>query len=761
MKNVKYFFGMLLIASVVSLVSCDKDPVKPPLQIEADYPEAPKVDGKITIFAKFEGGVCGDVVLAGSYKMKPGSTTAWSETPSELEKFVSAGTINGKDWGALGWYKVTVSVPAPASGSVTNILGAKPVHLEGGEFDWSFQVGYKDHNASLVEVKDGDVEIVNGYDHECNIFFTTNKTAAIIFKTWKSDPCKVVRRNYTFNVTVPEGTPENAEVYLVGDMNKWTVDATKLTKGGDGKYSVTMNNVREGSGYKYVLNKSWDFEELAAIAADADCAEPINNRVTGASTTINDKVENWRKVTAYRCGENTYPSVDAEPGKITVFAKFDEEVCEDIVFMGSHISWNAELPVADMPKFELAGEIDGTDWGAEGWYKVTITLTESAKEDGYLLNAKPVQLKDGKFFWDYQVGFDDESDVTVKSGQVDVKAGFPGECSILFKSNSTAAFIFKKWKNNPCVVVPKHNYTFTVTVPAATGNADVRIVGGFGNAGYPNWKENADEMKLTKGADGKYSITLNNVEEGTEYKYVLNGTWDNEEMKADCEKVANRKTGTNATINDEVKNWKGYGDCIPEEPVNMYIIGTFADWNWKSDKVITMTPVHSHNSYWTITHFAANTEFKFAPVKDWVDDFGKTGDATDDVYAKGGDNIKVTADGYYLIYVDLEAGKIFVGAPSVYLIGECSKDAKWEAGVVDNKFVVGANGLTATTFGAGKLRMYATCPLATGVDWWQMEFNIFGGKIEYRGDGGDQAAVTIEAGKTITLEFKDGTGKIE
>jgi len=201
---------------------------------------------------------------------------------------------------------------------------------------------------------------------------------------------------------------------------------------------------------------------------------------------------------------------------------------------------------------------------------------------------------------------------------------------------------------------------------------------------------------------------------------------------------------------------------LPEYPENIYTIGSFADWNWESDKVITMTPVHSHpNAFWTITYFEAGTEFKFAPVKSWTGDFGASGEAANDVYAKGGENIKIATAGYYLLFIDLKAGKIFVGAPSVYLIGECSKDGKWDAGIADNKFAIGATGLTANTFKAGKLRMYATCPSAAGVDWWQMEFNIFNGKIVYRGKDGDQNSVEAGAGKNVTLDFKIETGKIE
>jgi hypothetical protein len=32
-------------------------------------------------------------------------------------------------------------------------------------------------------------------------------------------------------------------------------------------------------------------------------------------------------------------------------------------------------------------------------------------------------------------------------------------------------------------------------------------------------------------------------------------------------------------------------------------------------------------------------------------------------------------------------------------------------------------------------------------DWWKAEFNVFDGTIEFRGNGGDQATVTVNSGQ--------------
>jgi starch-binding outer membrane protein SusE/F len=46
-------------------------------------------------------------------------------------------------------------------------------------------------------------------------------------------------------------------------------------------------------------------------------------------------------------------------------------------------------------------------------------------------------------------------------------------------------------------------------------------------------------------------------------------------------------------------------------------------------------------------------------------------------------------------------------------------------------------------------------------DWWQMEFNVINSKIEYRGKGGDQAAVPVTVGQKAVLNFSTGVGSIQ
>ena len=201
-------------------------------------------------------------------------------------------------------------------------------------------------------------------------------------------------------------------------------------------------------------------------------------------------------------------------------------------------------------------------------------------------------------------------------------------------------------------------------------------------------------------------------------------------------------------------------ECTQESttPTEMYIIGNdFGNWDWNAESVVSMTPVHSHEgAFWAIRYMTTSTEFKFCAQKAWNGDFCKLG--TNDGFETPGNN-KVTADGMYMIYVDLKGDFVKVAPAKVYGMGDVF--GGWDAGKAENLFALEGQTLTATAPKAGNIRMYAATPEGVTADWWQMEFNVFDGKIVYRGGEGDQAAVAVTAGQKVTLDFNAGTGSIK
>ncbi|GAF02527.1 SusF/SusE family outer membrane protein [Saccharicrinis fermentans] len=208
-------------------------------------------------------------------------------------------------------------------------------------------------------------------------------------------------------------------------------------------------------------------------------------------------------------------------------------------------------------------------------------------------------------------------------------------------------------------------------------------------------------------------------------------------------------------------------------PAAMYINGSFTgnpSWSWDDPAVIEMIPVHSNpHLFWKIAWFDANSELKFNSAKAWNGtEFGKVGDASGEngVWNKGGDNIPSGEEGYKMIVVNLLTNTIQITDPVIYAQG--SAFGNWNGGeflftpdATDAKVLV-----SPAAVADDNARMYVTATTLTNgdgnvVDWWQAEFNVYTGGIEYRGTGNDQAAAPILTGQKVKLNFSTETGLFE
>jgi hypothetical protein len=206
-------------------------------------------------------------------------------------------------------------------------------------------------------------------------------------------------------------------------------------------------------------------------------------------------------------------------------------------------------------------------------------------------------------------------------------------------------------------------------------------------------------------------------------------------------------------------------DVTPlDYPENLFMIGDgVGDWDWANTD-LPMIPVHSHpNAFWKIVWLKGTGAIKFAPAKVWAGDFGVADNSVTGIhdYLKGSNNLNVPAEaGYYMVYVDFEKDSISIASADVYLIGNTV--GAWDAHAAANIFTIdNTNEVITVTKAlvAGDLRMHAWHKWMT--DWWQAEFMIYNNLIEFRGVGGDQAAVPLVAGNyKIDLNFKTGAGSI-
>jgi len=198
---------------------------------------------------------------------------------------------------------------------------------------------------------------------------------------------------------------------------------------------------------------------------------------------------------------------------------------------------------------------------------------------------------------------------------------------------------------------------------------------------------------------------------------------------------------------------------VPDSyPAEMYMIGQdFGGWDWSSDGVAVMTPVHGFEGhFWCIRYITADNGFKWCAKREWNGDFFSLGEDLG-FYTNDG-NAFVEQDGMYMIYMDMVNGKISVEPAKVYGMGDCF--GGWNTATYP--FSVEGKTMVATTAHAGELRIYAASDISpVGGDWWKMEFVPMDGVIVYRGAGDDQDRIPVTAGATITLDFNSESATVE
>ncbi len=323
------------------------------------------------------------------------------------------------------------------------------------------------------------------------------------------------------------------------------------------------------------------------------------------------------------------------------------------------------------------------------------------------------------------------------------------------------------------------------------------------------WEINASaDRKMTASEFNKEKMTwtLKDVEmkKGDKYKYAYGNGWKikvtpaaevnietnlGEGMVSGATDIVIAKSGkytfelvwnlaggkVEKSFTDNTKCTEEIEDKLPD---NLYMIGNYCDWAW--EKASDMIQVNGYDAFWAVKYLKANEGFKFNTVKNWdegKDFFKLTGEltgaheGTEETNNKG--NLVVDADGFYLVVVDYAADKIVVEPAQVYGVG-AAFGGVWPKGgeAAGTLFTAEGETLVATTTAAaegvvdgqdkdGGLRMYVYGACLEAHDWWKHEFVILDGKIAYRGNGGDQERVAVNAGQKIILDFNAGTGTIQ
>jgi len=219
--------------------------------------------------------------------------------------------------------------------------------------------------------------------------------------------------------------------------------------------------------------------------------------------------------------------------------------------------------------------------------------------------------------------------------------------------------------------------------------------------------------------------------------------------------------------------WVSEAEPIPVYPDMMYIVGEATAYGWATPGDVDDAIMHkcaggapTEGIFWKICHIESGLGFKVSDAN-WgsfnfgfaeIDEFDVDGITVSDQEG----NMTISESGMYIVVLDLrnDAIKLSIKEAEVYGMGDTF--GGWDEDLPANLFTIDnvAKTLTSPAFVAdGNIRMYAQHPWIQ--DWWNAEFNVYSGVIEYRNDGGDQEAVPGTAGQVVILIFDHNTGDIQ
>lgn len=260
--------------------------------------------------------------------------------------------------------------------------------------------------------------------------------------------------------------------------------------------------------------------------------------------------------------QSEMPEVAATEGAVTVVWHLDiADMCDvNLVFAGNYNEYN--LDPANMAKFEAIPDY-------KGWYKAVITPFKNEDgtyhKDGYLVGKPCACALDGTFpsSWDHQWIGTEEAPCEILKGSANLQDEYNGEKKIIFNEDADVVYVkSSQFKTNPCVEAVFEDITFnlTTTVPVTEGG----IVYIVGDAFEKSWTP--DAYPMTKVDANKWTVTLPALVD-KEFKFCVNGSWDNDQMAApaegaDCsETVGNMKVDF-VEMNVEVYGFLNFGEGI-------------------------------------------------------------------------------------------------------------------------------------------------------------------------------------------------------
>lgn len=222
-----------------------------------------------------------------------------------------------------------------------------------------------------------------------------------------------------------------------------------------------------------------------------------------------------------------------------------------------------------------------------------------------------------------------------------------------------------------------------------------------------------------------------------------------------------------------VEEYVREGEELAAYPEAMYLVGDATAYGWDEPATHETALMHkiagggdNDGIFWKILHLTGGAGFKVSAAA-WGDPnlgFGEVSefDANGTAVTDNGGNMSVAEDGMYMVVLDLrnDMKKVSVTPAVVYGMGDAF--GGYTEDVTANLFTIDVANKTLTSPAAvaGNIRMYVDH--AWIPSWWNSEFVLVDGVIEYRNNSNDDpTAVAATAGQVITLMFDDNTGSIQ
>ena len=249
--------------------------------------------------------------------------------------------------------------------------------------------------------------------------------------------------------------------------------------------------------------------------------------------------------------ESMMPVVEPTAGAVTIVwcpVGFTPCIDNQLVFAGSYNDWNVSDPI-NMAHFEAME-------GAYGWYKAVINPGDYS--DSYLvLSGKPCALStDGTFpsGWGHQWLNVEDGDCEVLAGDAFIEMEYDIESRLTVTSNSSVVYIRSYgFKVDPCFEPETYTVNFKAIAPALAADQTVYVVGDFNS-----WTTDANPMTYSNGV---WTATVEGVDLGNGYRYVVNATWDHIELVAkeegaDCAAAISNRLVNDVEMVDVIANFK-------------------------------------------------------------------------------------------------------------------------------------------------------------------------------------------------------------